>query len=74
MTITLREKERGMSVFASLLHVEYQGNKLNVIDTPGYPDFTGEVAASLHVLIRHCSLSTPLKVFRWVLSLHGVLL
>ncbi|MDG1753925.1 MAG: elongation factor G [Rhodothermales bacterium] len=44
------EKERGMSVFASLLHVEYQGNKLNVIDTPGYPDFTGEVAASLHVV------------------------
>ena len=44
------EKERQMSVFASLLHVEYQGNKLNVIDTPGYPDFVGEVAASLHVV------------------------
>ncbi len=44
------EKERQMSVFASLLHVEYKGNKLNVIDTPGYPDFVGEVAASLHVV------------------------
>jgi elongation factor G len=44
------EKERQMSVFASLLHVEYQGNKLNVIDSPGYPDFVGEVAASLHVV------------------------
>jgi len=44
------EKERQMSVFASLLHVEYRGNKINVIDTPGYPDFVGEVAASLHVV------------------------
>ncbi|MGA1495767.1 MAG: GTP-binding protein, partial [Rhodothermales bacterium] len=44
------EKERQMSVFASLLHVEYKGNKINVIDTPGYPDFVGEVAASLHVV------------------------
>jgi elongation factor G len=44
------EKERGMSVFASLLHAEYGGNKINVIDTPGYPDFIGEVAASLHVV------------------------
>ncbi len=43
------EKNRQMSVFASLLHVEFQGNKLNVVDTPGYPDFIGEVAASLHV-------------------------
>lgn len=43
------EHERGMSVFASLMHVEYMGNKLNVIDTPGYPDFIGEVSASLHV-------------------------
>ena len=44
------EKERGMSVFSSLLHVEYGGNKINVIDTPGYPDFVGEVASSLHVV------------------------
>ena len=43
------EKEREMSVFASLLHVEYGGNKINILDTPGYPDFVGEVAASLHV-------------------------
>ena len=43
------EKEREMSVFASLIHVEYAGNKINVLDTPGYPDFVGEVVASLHV-------------------------
>lgn len=44
------EREREMSVFASLLHVEYGGNKINIIDTPGYPDFVGEVVASLHVV------------------------
>ena len=44
------EKEREMSVFASLMHVEYGGNKINVIDTPGYPDFVAEVASSLHVV------------------------
>lgn len=43
------EKEREMSVFASLLHAEHKGRKLNVIDTPGYPDFMGEVVASLRV-------------------------
>lgn len=43
------EHEREMSVFASLIHVEYDGNKINILDTPGYPDFVGEVVASLHV-------------------------
>ena len=44
------EKEREMSVFASLVHVEYGGKKINVLDTPGYPDFVGEVISSLHVV------------------------
>lgn len=43
------EKERQMSVFASLLQVEWEGVKINVLDTPGYPDFVGEVSAALHV-------------------------
>ncbi|GMQ82391.1 MAG: elongation factor G [Rhodothermia bacterium] len=43
------EKEREMSVFTSLIHVEYGGYKINVLDTPGYPDFVGEVISSLHV-------------------------
>lgn len=40
------EHEREMSVFASVLHVEWGGIKINVLDTPGYPDFNGEVAAA----------------------------
>lgn len=43
------EVERQMSVFASLLHAEWKGYKINIIDNPGYPDFVGEVAASLRV-------------------------
>ena len=43
------EKERQMSVFASLLHAEWKGHKINILDTPGYPDFVGEVIASMKV-------------------------
>ena len=43
------EKERQMSVFASLLHAEWEGHKINIMDTPGYPDFVGEVISSLKV-------------------------
>ncbi len=43
------EKERGMSVFTSLLHAEWKGHKINVLDTPGYLDFTGETITALKV-------------------------
>ena len=43
------EKERQMSIFTSLLHAEWKGHKINVLDTPGYPDFAGEVIAAMKV-------------------------
>lgn len=43
------EIERQMSVFSSLLHVEKGGHKINLLDTPGYPDFVGEVVTSMKV-------------------------
>ncbi len=43
------EKERGMSIFMSMIHAEHNGTKINVLDTPGYPDFTGEVVGALKV-------------------------
>lgn len=43
------EHERMMSIFASLLHAEWKGHKINILDTPGYPDFVGEVVSSLKV-------------------------
>ena len=43
------EQERGNSLFSSLMHVEWRGNKIIIIDTPGYDDFVGEVISSLKV-------------------------
>ncbi|MEO1480308.1 MAG: GTP-binding protein, partial [Bacteroidota bacterium] len=43
------EHERGMSIFSALLHAEWKGYKINILDTPGYLDFAGEVVASLKV-------------------------
>ena len=35
------EKERGHSIYSSLLHAEHNNVTINIIDTPGYPDFVG---------------------------------
>jgi elongation factor G len=43
------EIERKISISASLLHCEWKGIKLNIIDTPGYSDFTGEVKCGLKI-------------------------
>ena len=43
------ERERGMSVFTSLLHAEWKGHKINVLDTPGYLDFSAETITALKV-------------------------
>ncbi|MCL2499743.1 MAG: elongation factor G [Defluviitaleaceae bacterium] len=41
------EKRRKGSVSASLIPIEWQGNKVNFIDTPGYFDFAGAVSEAL---------------------------
>src|SRR5690554_6282375 len=43
------EKEREKSLFTSLLHLDWRGVKINLLDTPGTPDFYGEVIGSLPV-------------------------
>lgn len=43
------ETERQSSVFASLLHTTWKDYKINIIDTPGYDDFAGEVISALRV-------------------------
>ena len=43
------EKERGNSIFASLMHASWKDSKINMIDTPGSDDFVGEVICSLKV-------------------------
>jgi len=43
------EQERGNSIFSTLLHTKWRGYKINIIDTPGYDDFVGEVISALRV-------------------------
>ena len=43
------EQKRGMSISFSLLPYVWQGNKINLMDTPGYPDFVGEVKSAIRV-------------------------
>jgi elongation factor G len=43
------EKNRQISVSASLLHLEWAGQKFNIIDTPGYLDFISEGLGALRV-------------------------
>ena len=43
------EQERGNSIFSTLMHAKWKDSKINIIDTPGYDDFVGEVISSLKV-------------------------
>ncbi len=43
------EQERGNSIFSKLMHSKWRGYKINILDTPGYDDFVGEVLSSLRV-------------------------
>ena len=43
------EIRRQISISASTMYTEYQKTKVNIIDTPGYFDFAGEVAQALRV-------------------------
>ena len=44
------EIERKQTVTASLAWTEFEGNKINIIDTPGVDDFRGDVHAALRVV------------------------
>ncbi|MGO1369708.1 elongation factor G [Senegalia sp. (in: firmicutes)] len=43
------EKKREVSIYTSLLPLEWKGHKYNILDTPGYFDFVGEVNSALRV-------------------------
>lgn len=43
------ERQRGISLSTTLVPVEFQGTKINVLDAPGYTDFQGEVKNAIRV-------------------------
>jgi len=43
------EKEKGNSIFSTLMNANWRGNKINIIDTPGLDDFVGDVVSSMKV-------------------------
>ncbi|NDW11710.1 elongation factor G [Bacteroides sp. 214] len=43
------EQEYGYSVFSTVLHVEWNNKKLNIIDCPGSDDFVGGAVTALNV-------------------------
>ena len=46
---TVFEQERGNTFFSKLLHAPWKGYKINILDTPGFDDFAGEVISALRV-------------------------
>ncbi|KAB2815405.1 MAG: GTP-binding protein, partial [Paludibacter sp.] len=41
------EKQRGISVATSVMGFEYRDYKINILDTPGFTDFQGEVQQAI---------------------------
>jgi len=44
------EQRRKISLSATLLPIEWEGHKINLIDTPGFPDFIGELYSAVQVV------------------------
>ncbi len=66
------EKERGITILAKNTAIEYDGYKINIVDTPGHADFGGEVERVLKmvdgVILVVDSFDGPMPQTRVVLS------
>ncbi len=67
-----QEKERGITIFAKHTSVHFEDYKINIIDTPGHADFSGEVERILGmvncVLLLVDAQDGPMPQTRFVLS------
>lgn len=43
------EIEKQISISTALMHLEWNGKKINILDTPGYSDFIGDVKSAMRV-------------------------
>ena len=66
------EREKGITILATQTTVDYDGVRLNIVDTPGHADFGGEVERSLlmvdAVLLLVDAAEGPLPQTRYVLQ------
>ena len=66
------ERERGITILAKNTSVHYNGVKINIVDTPGHADFSGEVERSLKmvsgVLILVDAAEGPMPQTRFVMQ------
>lgn len=66
------EKERGITIYSKNAAVEYQGTKINIVDTPGHADFGSEVERVLRsidsVLLVVDAQEGPMPQTRFVLK------
>jgi GTP-binding protein len=66
------EREKGITILAKQTTVDYEGVRLNIVDTPGHADFGGEVERSLlmvdSVLLLVDAAEGPLPQTRYVLQ------
>lgn len=49
MDLNDQERERGITILAKNTAVNYNGTKINIIDTPGHADFAGEIERTLNM-------------------------
>lgn len=67
-----QEQERGITIFAKQTSIYYKNFKINIIDTPGHADFSGEVERVLRmvncVLLLVDAQEGPMPQTRFVLS------